>query len=291
MSYHPHNQSQENPERRRRQHGFAGWKIRLLIAGAIVVFAAISHFSSGTKNPVTGETQRVGGMTPEQEMQIGRSAASQMVMQHGGLSRERRAARHVQMVGKRLESVLYQKLLQEGKRLPYALDFHLLADRRVVNAFALPGGQVFLTEALYGRMTDEGQLAGVLGHEVGHVIERHGAERMAKSSFFQRIAGAAGVAGGDITSAQAANAALNVVSLGYGRTAELEADRWGIELMVMAGYNPNHMLEVMDILKEASAGGEPPEFLSSHPRPENRKEYIAEVIDHTFPEGLPPGLR
>ena len=140
-------------------------------------------------------------------------------------------------------------------------------------------------------MTHEGQLAGVLGHEIGHVIERHGAERMASGKLFQRIAGAAGVAGGDISTAQMASSALNVVSMGYGRKAELESDRWGVELMVLAGYDPEHMLEVMNILKEANGGGAPPEFMSSHPKPENRQEYIKEVIAEQFPNGLPPGLR
>ena len=140
-------------------------------------------------------------------------------------------------------------------------------------------------------MTDEGQLAGVLGHEIGHVIERHGAERMASGKLFQRIAGAAGVAGGDFNTAQLARSALQVVGMGYGRQAELESDRWGVELMTRAGYHPEHMLEVMEILKEANGGGAPPEFMSSHPKPENRKEYIKQVIAERFPDGLPPGLR
>jgi predicted Zn-dependent protease len=194
-------------------------------------------------------------------------------------------------MGKRIENALYHRLAAKGVNLPYSFDFHLLADPRVINAFALPGGQVFITEALYRRMTHEGQLAGVLGHEMGHVIERHGIERMAEGRFYQGIASAAGVAGGDVSSAQAAGAFLQTLSLGYGRQAELESDRWGVELMVMVGYHPEHMLEVMEILKEATKGGAPPEFLSSHPKPENRQKYIRDVIDQQFPKGLPPGLK
>ena len=290
MSYHPPQNQASHPHRRRRRSTASGWKIRLIIAGVIILFSAISYLSSTSKNPITGQNQRVV-LTPEQEIEIGRNAAYEMVQQHNGLSRDSRSRQHVEMVGKRLENTLYHRLQDQGHTLPYPFDFHLLADRKVINAFALPGGQVFITEALYNKMTHEGQLAGVLGHEIGHVIERHGAERMASGKFFQRIASAAGVAGGDITTAQLASSALNVVSMGYGRQAELESDRWGIELMALAGYHPEHMLEVMDILKEANTGGAPPEFMSSHPKPENRQKYIREVIEERFPNGLPPGLR
>lgn len=290
MSYDPQQNPSSYPQRRRRRSGLSGWKIRLIIAGVIILFSAISYLSSTSKNPITGHHQRVD-LTAEQEIEVGRSAAYEMVQQHNGLSRDTGARQHVQTVGKRLENTLYHRLQDQGQTLPYPFDFHLLADDRVINAFALPGGQVFITQALYNRMTHEGQLAGVLGHEVGHVLERHGAERMASGRFFQRIAGAAGVAGGDISTAQLASTALNVVSMGYGRQAELESDRWGIELMTLAGYHPEHLLEVMEILKEANAGGAPPEFMSSHPKPENRQKYIREVIEERFPNGLPPGLR
>ena len=286
MSYYP-----EQRTRRRRRSGFSGWKIRLMISGAIVLFSAVSYYSSGTPNPITGEDQRVGGMTIEQEIELGRNAAYGMVQQHGGLSANERARKVVEMVGKRLENSLQLQMRKQGRQLPYPFDFHLLADQRVVNAFALPGGQVFITEALFARMTEEGQLAGVLGHEIGHVIERHGAERMASGQFFQRVGAAAGVAGGDVSSARMAGAALKMLSSKYSRAAELESDRRGIELMVWTGYDPGHLLQVMDILAESSGGGAPPEFMSSHPKPENRKEYIAQVINETFPNGLPPGLR
>lgn len=281
---------QRQPQLPQRRPGLSAWQLRLLIAGAIILFSAISYLSTSSVNTITGEKQRVS-LTTDQEIALGRNAVLQMIQQHDGLTRDRQAARHVEMVGKRLENALYQRLQKDGITMPYPFDFHLLADSQTVNAFALPGGQIFMTQGLYSRMTNEGQLAGVLGHEIGHVIERHGAEQMENGRFLQRIAGAAGVAGGDITSAQAASAVLAVVGKGYGRQAELESDRWGVELMAMAGYSPEHMLAVMDILKDASAGGQPPEFMSSHPKPENRQKYIREVIADRFPDGLPPGLR
>ena len=131
----------------------------------------------------------------------------------------------------------------------------------------------------------------MLGHEIGHVLERHGAQRMAKGGLIHGIVGAAGVAGGDVSSAQAAAMVGNMINMKYGRQDELESDRWGIALMVLAGYDPEHMLEVMDVLEKSSGGEAPPEFMSTHPRPENRRKHIRNIIAEEFPHGLPPGLQ
>ncbi len=265
--------------------------MRLVIAGAIVLFSVISFLSNSDVNPVTGEKQRVGNLSVADEIRMGLTAAPEMAAQHQGLSRDAQATRNVDQMGMRLVEALRNSLERQGRSIPYPFDFHLLADYEVVNAFALPGGQVFITEALYSRMDHAGQLAGVLGHEIGHVLERHSAQRMAKGGLIQGIVGAAGVASGDISGAQAAEAIGNMINMKYGRADELEADRWGIVLMVLAGYDPEHMLEVMDILEKSEGrGGAPPEFMSTHPRPENRRKHIRNIIDEKFPNGLPPGL-
>jgi predicted Zn-dependent protease len=82
-----------------------------------------------------------------------------------------------------------------------------------------------------------------------------------------------------------------VLSTRYGRDAELESDRWGVRLAAMAGYDPRSMVDVMRILDEAGGGGGQPEFLSTHPKPANRVQYINEVIKQEFPDGVPGGLR
>ncbi|MEM7457547.1 MAG: M48 family metalloprotease [Planctomycetota bacterium] len=283
MSYHP-------PRRRQRGGGFSTIKIRLLIAGAIVLFSLVSYMMTSDVNPVTGEAQRVK-MSVDEEIQMGIAAAPQMAAQHQGLSDDQTASSNVRVMGERLVVNLQTHLQRQGKEIPYPFEFHLLSDEGVVNAFALPGGQVFITEALYYRLTDAGQLAGILGHEIGHVIERHGAERMANAGLWQQLAGAAGVAGGDVNSARMASMVGNFVQMKYGREDELESDRWGIALMVLSGYHPDHMLDVMDILEETSGGGGQPEFMSTHPRPANRKSHIEQIVAEKFPNGLPPGLR
>ncbi len=273
MSY-----SSDDPRSQRRQRRrsiFSGMKLRLLIGAAIVVFSLFRFYSKGQTNPITGKTQRVD-MTIGQEIQMGLQSAPAM----GQSSTDRRALAHVEEVGRRLETRFEQVLYARNPPVknPYDLEFHLLGDRRTVNAFALPGGQVFITEALYNLLENEDQLAGVLGHEIGHVIERHGSERMAKGNFIQGLVGAAGVVGGSTSSTSAASYVGNMMQMKYGRGDELESDEWGIKLMMLAGYNPEELLGVMDILDKSDGGGGGPEFMSTHPRPKNRKKYIKQIL-------------
>lgn len=275
------------PTRRRQSSGIP---FRLLIAGAIALFSIISYFSMGDENPITGETQRVA-LSPEQEIALGLNAAPQMAQQHGGLHPDGRAQQHVDQIGMELLDAVEKIVRSNGGENPFEFDFHLLADDQTVNAFALPGGQVFITVALYQRLETEGQLAGVVGHEIGHVLMRHGAQRMAKQKLTQGLVSATGVAGGGQQSAQMAAAVANMINMKYGRDDELESDKWGVQLCVEAGYDPRSMLDVMRILEEASGGGGPPEMMSTHPKPANRQAYIREVIDAVYPDGLPDGLK
>ncbi len=267
-----------------------GIPVRLLIAGAIALFSVMSYFSMGAKNPITGETQRVA-MSPEQEIALGLQAAPEMAAQHGGLHADQSAQTSVDRIGRELVLAVQKIVRSSGGENPYRFEFHLLADSKTVNAFALPGGQVFITAALYGRLETPGQLAGVLGHEVGHVLMRHGAQRLAKQKLTQGLVGAAGVAGGSHQSARLAAAIGQMINMKYGRDDELESDKWGVQLMVEAGYDPRALLGVMRILDEAGGGGGPPEMMSTHPKPANRQAYIKQVIDDVFPNGLPQGLR
>jgi predicted Zn-dependent protease len=276
-------------QERRRQSSFSGFKLRLLIAGAIVAFTLVNYMLKGQRNPVTGETQRVD-MSIAEEMSLGQQSVDQM----GLPSQNRQAAARVQRVGNEMVAALEEYLWQQNIEQPYRFDFHLLADlgknRSSINAFALPGGQVFITEALYRQLdaNNDGELAGVLGHEIGHVLERHSAERMTSGGLWQGLAQAAGVAGGSQGSHQAANMVAGLVNKKYGRDQELESDGWGVRLMVYGKYNPYALLNVMDVLEAASGAGGGPEFMSTHPRPANRREYIREIIENNFPGYVPP---
>jgi beta-barrel assembly-enhancing protease len=269
---------------RRRSAG----RSRLVIALLLAAFAVFGYFANTEINPVTGEKQRVG-MNVDQERALGLQAAPQMAAQMGGVVDPR--SPDAQMV-----ATVGRKLVAAGlaARSPYAdnFNFHLLADPETVNAFALPGGQIFITRGLYNRMQDEAELAGVLGHEIGHVVHRHGAEHMAKGQLGQLLTVAVGVATEDGSgrgdmARMAAMMANQMLQLRYGRKDETESDSFGLVTLVDAGYDPRAMLDVMRILKDASNGQHPPEILSSHPLPETRVEEIQMVIDKEWPNGPP----
>ena len=267
---------------RRRTTRMNGLTIRLLIAAAIAAFSLITYFSSGSVNPVTGEKQHVS-ISPDQEIAMGLRAAPSMAQQYGGLHPDQRAQAFVKRVGQRVVEN------SSAKDSPYRFEFHLLADPRTINAFALPGGQIFITAALLNKLETEAQLAGVLGHEVGHVIGRHSAEHLAKQKLTQGLISAVGV-GVDPNAGRMAASIGQMINMKYGRGDELEADKFGIALMSEAGYDPRAMLGVMDILEASSGGARQPEFMSTHPNPGNRREHIQETIDKLFPNGVPSGL-
>nr|WP_299385225.1 M48 family metalloprotease [Allomuricauda sp.] len=244
------------------------WKIRILIGLAIVAFAFIQRCNNKQENPYTGRVQNIN-MTPDQEIAIGLQSAPEIAQQHGGLYPDQRMQALVDAVGQKLVNNSY------ARETPYQYEFHLLADDRTINAFALPGGQCFITYALFSQL-NEAQLAGVLGHEIGHVIGRHSAERIAESSFWQTLTMGASVGAdmGNIVGSIGQNTLLK-----NGRGDELESDELGVMFMIQAGYDPYEMIKVMEILKAAAGPNRVPEFQSTHPDPENRIEKIKEAIE------------
>jgi len=264
-------------------------KLRLVIAVGIALFAFISYLMKGDVNEITGKNQRVA-LSEQQEIILGLQAMPTIIKRHHGEHPDQKSQNYVDRVGSRLLQSLNKSLKSQGHRNPYQFDFHLLKDDQVINAFALPGGQIFITAALYQQLETEGQLAGVLGHEIGHVLSRHGAQQMAKQELTRGLVGAAGVAGGDVSSAQMAQMIGSMVNMKYGRNDELESDRWGIDLMVMAGYDPYAIIGVMEILKRSAGAGKQPDLFSTHPDPGNRIELIKKYIQKSYPSNLPSDL-
>ena len=244
------------------------FKIRLLIGLAIMAFAYFQRCSNKEENPFTGRVQNIN-MSTDQEIDIGLQNAPQMAQQHGGLDPNRKEQAFVDYVG--------NKLVEHSiaKRTPYKYEFHLLADQETINAFALPGGQIFITKALFSRLETEGQLAGVLGHEIGHVLGKHSAERIAESQYWQTLSTGASVGAdmGGVIGGIGSN-----ILLKNGRGDELESDKLGVLFMIRAGYQPEDMIGVMQILKQAAGHNRTPEFQSSHPDPDNRIAKIKEAI-------------
>ena len=259
---------------------------RLLIAAVIAIGGLIMYATHTEVNPVTGEKQHIA-MNVDQEKALGLEAAPQMAQQMGGALNPRSDpdAARVAEIGQMLVD------RSDASKSPYVGNFHfyLLADPQTVNAFALPGGQIFITRALYDRLQNEAQLAGVLGHEIGHVINRHAAEHMAKGQLGTALVTAVGIGASDDRNrgqmaAYAAMMANQMLQLKYSRNDELESDQFGLKYMSQVGFTPEAMLEVMNILKQASGSRGGSSLFATHPDPDARIEQInAYLKDH------PPG--
>ena len=261
--------------------------IQIVIALIVAAFAVFSYFGKSSYNPVTEQKQHVD-MTPDQETALGLQSVPEMSKEYGGEAQDAAGQAAVDSVGNELISKT------DAKNGPYKYKFHLLADPRTVNAFALPGGQVFITEGLYKHLTTRGELACVMGHEVGHVVARHSAQQLAKQELTQGLTGAAVVATYDPNDRNQTGATMamligKVVSLKFGRGDELEADKLGVRFSSEAGYDPRSMIKVMEILDKL-AKTRTPEFFSTHPNPENRIKKIEVEIKERYPDGVPAGL-
>ena len=249
----------------------AALSLALLVATTIVACAV---------NPATGRRQLMF-MSPEEEAAIGREADPDIVAQMG-LVPDSALTRYVRGIGLELAAA------SELPDLPWTVR---VLDDPVINAFALPGGFVYVTRGLLANMTSEAQLAGVLGHEVGHVTARHGAGRMTTQS----ILGIGLVLGAVLSETVAENfdafsAGAGILALGYGRDDELQADRLGLRYMDRLGYEPRELAGVMEMLGRSSqlqpGGRATPEWLSTHPDPENR---VAEIYEEIDVMGIAPG--
>lgn len=248
----------------------SGCSVRLLMAAALIVISLVTYFSSESTNPVTQDVQHIS-MSPDQEIAMGLQAAPEMAYQYGGLDSSPSDQQHIQQIG--------QSIVQNSpaRTTPYEFAYHLLADTQTVNAFALPGGQVFITRGLYDLLETDGELAGVLGHETGHVVARHSAEQIAKSQLTEGLTGAAVMAACDpnnpngcLAASQVAAVVGQLINMRYSRADETEADWLGVCFMQESGYDPQEMIRVMQVLASLGQGNNIPEFLSSHPDPGNR---------------------
>ncbi len=236
-----------------------------------------------TTNPATGRSQLIF-MSVEEEVQLGSEAQPVFLKENGGEIPSPQILAYVRDIGARLAAS------SERPELPW--EFHVL-DSRQINAFALPGGKVFFSRGLLERMSNEAQVAAVMGHEVGHVTAMHIGERMSQAMVTQGLIAGIGVAG-----QVSDNAWLTVLGAGgqvggtlyllkFGRDQESEADRLGIRYMAQNGYNPVGMMEVMAILKEASGGGGGGGFeqmLSTHPDPARRLADAEKLILKQYPD-------
>jgi predicted Zn-dependent protease len=238
--------------------------------GLVWLFAGLAASGCAT-NPATGNNQLML-VSEAQEIDMGRQADAAVVSSIG-LYADPVWQRYIQQFGARLAAT------SERPNLPWTFR---VVDDPAVNAFALPGGFVYVTRGLLAHLTSEAELASVVGHEIGHVTARHTAAAMSK----QQLIGL-GLAVGSLASSQVAkyagtaNQALGILYLKFSRDDESQADQLGLRYMRRANFDPRQMPEVfrmLDRLSAAEGGGRLPTWLETHPSPANRVDAITRQI-------------
>jgi predicted Zn-dependent protease len=241
---------------------------KILPSLAALAIALQPLAQSGPQLPDPGKT-----MSRDKQEKLGLQAASEVYKQMPVLPDSNGVAQYVQELGRKLSAVI-----PPHRSWPY--QFHVIPQKEI-NAFALPGGPVFINLGTIQAAADEGQLAGVMSHEMAHVYMQHSAKQVTKQEWTGLIAGIAGAVTGNGVAGTLARAGIQfgagTVLLHYSRKDESQADAVGAVIMYEAGYNPVELAEFFSGLeKQAGNGG--PQFLSDHPNPGNREAAIQQQI-------------
>jgi predicted Zn-dependent protease len=246
--------------------------------------ALVAGLAACATNPATGESE-ISLIGEGQEVQMGNEADPQIIASMG-LYEDEALQRYVNEVGQRLAAA------SERPDLPWV--FRVIDDP-TVNAFAVPGGKIYITRGILAHMNSEAELAGVLGHEIGHVTARHSVSQMSRAQLAQLGLGVGMILAGPQIGAlgDLAGAGLQLLFLKYGRDDENEADELGVRYMRRTNYEPTELAEVMLMLERSSqmqeSTGRVPEWLSSHPSPPNRVANILAEVRETQAEAAGSG--
>lgn len=242
-------------------------------AGVVLCFLMVLPCVAQTRMPVLPDPGSTS-LTRKQQEQIGFKAARQVYQQMPVLPDSSPETRYVRKIGRRLVAVI-----PPAHSWPY--QFHVVAAKDV-NAFALPGGEIFINLGAITVSSNESELAGVMAHEMAHVYMQHSAKQMQKAQLTQGLAGLAGIlmgrAGGVLGSLGQTGIQIGagMVMLKYSRSDEAQADEVGAMILYRARYNP---IALADFFKKLEAeGGAPPQILSDHPNPGNREAAIQSEI-------------
>ena len=251
------------------------------LALALILVITAQRSSLAATEPELPNPGSVGGIDKQQQIQVGLQAMAEVYQQMPVLPDSNPLSQYVQGLGKKLAQVIPQEY-----SWPY--QFHVIPQKEI-NAFALPGGPMFINVGTITAADNEAELVGVMAHEMSHVYMQHSAKQMAKGTLAQGIAGVLGgilgSRGGTLgTLAQlGVNVGAGMVMLKYSRADEAQADAVGAIIMYKAGYNPQAMADFFEKLAQQGGGGGP-QFLSDHPNPGNRRAAIAKEIQEWPPK-------
>ncbi len=224
-------------------------------------------------NPATGERE-LSLVSEGQEIQMGRESHPQITASMGVVDNAALQS-YVAGIGQRLAAV------SERPELPWTFT---VIDDPTVNAFAVPGGYIYVTRGILSQFESEAELAGVLGHEIGHVTARHSVSQMSRQQLQQLGLGVGMIFSSTVRQfGDVLSAGVSLLNLKYSRGDETQSDELGVRYMVREGYDPDALRGVFQMLSRVSGndGGRVPEWQSTHPDPGNRADHIREVIAAT----------
>ncbi len=240
----------------------------------VLAATAIAAVVACATNPVTGKRE-LSLISGTREIEIGREGARD-ITRSIGVYDDADLQRYVSDLGKKLAAK------SERPDLPWSFR---VVDDAAVNAFALPGGFIFVTRGILAHMNSEGQLVAVLGHEIGHVTARHSVSQISKAQLTQLGLGLGFVLSEDFREfGELASAGVGLLFLKFGRDDENQSDELGFRYAVQSGYDPREMVRVFETLESVSARESTerlPQWQSTHPNPQNRIARTQSRIDTT----------
>ena len=244
-------------------------RVQDLVLGSTLLASVLLTVSACAVNPATGQRQFML-ISESEEIEMGREADGPITESFGLYESEALRAM-VADLGNDMAS------RSERPALPWSFK---LVDDPMVNAFALPGGFIFITRGIMAALNSEAELAGVIGHEIGHVTARHSASRMSTQQLQQVGLGVGSILSSDVASvAGVLSAGLGLLNMRYSRGDESQSDELGVRYMTRAGYDPNALVGVFQTLALAGGGGgSVPGWATTHPDPVNREEDVREII-------------
>ena len=253
---------------------------------AVLVLAVLFSGCVVSRSPITGN-KRAYGYTWEQEVELGRNTDQQIVAQYGMYGDEDLRS-YIDSLGQALLEVSHLRRPDSEAEWAATEFYFRVLDSPVINAFALPGGYIYITRGLLAHLENEAQLAVVIGHEIGHVAGRHASKRAATQMGGNLVLLGAAVGGQILAGGNAAENILNLGStasqllfLSYGRDDERESDRLGVEYASMVGYQASEGSAFFKTLKRLGEQSESsiPSFLSTHPDPGEREQRILRLAE------------
>ncbi len=242
----------------------------------LLLIPCLCSFAGCASNPITGEEELMFDRDYHNDIKLGKEVAPQVEKELKGRIKDQPLQDYINGIGHKITRFSHNP----------DFDFNFIAvNDKSINAMALPGGRIYITKGMLAKLENESQLAAVLAHETVHVVARDTENMMSKQAGMGALFVLAATQAQNQGEIVAADIALQLVALKYSREDERTADLGGMDYMFRAGYNPNGMVETMQILQKEDEAGSC-DFFSTHPSPENRIDYLRARAQTHYQDGI-----